>query len=413
MPTASPTPDRSGPATLAVTAGRPPHEPDSRSTRRSRWRRRTSRVATSSTAATATRPGRRSRRRSAPSRAAAASPSPRAGRGGDAPRPGRQGRDGRRAAARLQRQRHAAGRPGGARPAQARVLVDVDRHRRRGRGLRRTRRWCGWSRRPTRPWRWSTSPPIIAAAHEAGAYVVVDNTFATPLLQQPLASGADLVVHSATKFIAGHSDVLLGRGGHPRRRAVRRAQEAARPGRRDARHRSRRGWRCAGCAPCTCGWSGRRPTPRSSVRRLADHPAVGEVRYPGFGGDRRGRARRGRARRRPAHPQDHGCGCTPPASAAWSRPSSGAAAGSRAGDHPRRAGAAVGRHRGRRRPVGRPAPARRLATTPGDSTRLPAAIAAVSRCSCLVSAETARSSIVARRSSPRRRPRAPARRSGA
>jgi cystathionine gamma-synthase len=39
---------------------------------------------------------------------------------------------------------------------------------------------------------------------------VVDNTFATPLLQQPLSLGADLVVHSATKFIAGHSDVVLG-----------------------------------------------------------------------------------------------------------------------------------------------------------------------------------------------------------
>src|SRR5919202_787506 len=51
---------------------------------------------------------------------------------------------------------------------------------------------------------------IAAAAHEAGAYVVVDNTFATPLLQQPLSLGADLVVHSATKFIAGHSDVVLG-----------------------------------------------------------------------------------------------------------------------------------------------------------------------------------------------------------
>ena len=51
---------------------------------------------------------------------------------------------------------------------------------------------------------------ICAAAHEAGAYVVVDNTFATPLLQRPLDLGADLVVHSATKYLAGHSDALLG-----------------------------------------------------------------------------------------------------------------------------------------------------------------------------------------------------------
>ena len=51
---------------------------------------------------------------------------------------------------------------------------------------------------------------ICTAAHEAGAYVVVDNTFATPLLQRPLDLGADLVVHSATKYLAGHSDALLG-----------------------------------------------------------------------------------------------------------------------------------------------------------------------------------------------------------
>ena len=48
------------------------------------------------------------------------------------------------------------------------------------------------------------------AAHEAGAIVVVDNTFATPYLQQPLALGADIVVHSATKYLGGHSDTILG-----------------------------------------------------------------------------------------------------------------------------------------------------------------------------------------------------------
>lgn len=53
-------------------------------------------------------------------------------------------------------------------------------------------------------------PELIAAVHRCGALVAVDNTFSTPLRQRPLALGADLVVHSATKFIAGHSDVLLG-----------------------------------------------------------------------------------------------------------------------------------------------------------------------------------------------------------
>jgi cystathionine beta-lyase/cystathionine gamma-synthase len=48
------------------------------------------------------------------------------------------------------------------------------------------------------------------AAHEVGAIVVVDNTFATPYLQQPLALGADVVLHSATKYLGGHSDTILG-----------------------------------------------------------------------------------------------------------------------------------------------------------------------------------------------------------
>ncbi len=51
---------------------------------------------------------------------------------------------------------------------------------------------------------------LAAAGHAAGATVVVDNTFATPLNQSPLALGADLVLHSATKFLGGHADVLGG-----------------------------------------------------------------------------------------------------------------------------------------------------------------------------------------------------------
>ena len=48
------------------------------------------------------------------------------------------------------------------------------------------------------------------AAHEVGAVVVVDNTFASPYLQQPLSLGADIVMHSATKYLAGHSDTVAG-----------------------------------------------------------------------------------------------------------------------------------------------------------------------------------------------------------
>lgn len=53
-------------------------------------------------------------------------------------------------------------------------------------------------------------PAVIGLAKRAGALVVVDNTFATPFGQTPLALGADLVLHSGTKLIGGHSDLLLG-----------------------------------------------------------------------------------------------------------------------------------------------------------------------------------------------------------
>ena len=53
-------------------------------------------------------------------------------------------------------------------------------------------------------------PVVIKAAKEAGIGVAVDNTFATPLNQNPLDLGADLVMQSVTKFLSGHSDVLMG-----------------------------------------------------------------------------------------------------------------------------------------------------------------------------------------------------------
>lgn len=51
---------------------------------------------------------------------------------------------------------------------------------------------------------------VSSLAHEAGALVVVDNTFATPFIQLPLALGADAVVYSATKYLGGHSDLVMG-----------------------------------------------------------------------------------------------------------------------------------------------------------------------------------------------------------
>ncbi|MCP6324152.1 PLP-dependent transferase, partial [Klebsiella pneumoniae] len=51
---------------------------------------------------------------------------------------------------------------------------------------------------------------LIALGHAAGAKVAVDNTFLSPALQNPIAFGADFVIHSTTKYINGHSDVIGG-----------------------------------------------------------------------------------------------------------------------------------------------------------------------------------------------------------
>ena len=68
-----------------------------------------------------------------------------------------------------------------------------------------------WIETPSNPWlRIVDIEAVAGIAHEAGALVVVDNTFATPALQRPLALGADIVVHSATKYLGGHSDVVGG-----------------------------------------------------------------------------------------------------------------------------------------------------------------------------------------------------------
>ena len=123
---------------------------------------------------------------------------------------------------------------------------------------------------------------ICTAAHEAGAYVVVDNTFATPLLQRALDLGADLVVHSATKYLAGHSDALLGA-------LVTRDDElfTVLKQRRDL----------LGAVPGTLeAWLAVRgmrtlhlrveraqANATELARRLGEHPAVERVRYPGFG----------------------------------------------------------------------------------------------------------------------------------
>ncbi|HXY97449.1 MAG TPA: aminotransferase class I/II-fold pyridoxal phosphate-dependent enzyme [Steroidobacteraceae bacterium] len=68
-----------------------------------------------------------------------------------------------------------------------------------------------WNETPTNPLlNVSDLKRVVALAHEAGALAVCDNTFATPVCQRPFDFGADLVIHSATKYLGGHSDVLGG-----------------------------------------------------------------------------------------------------------------------------------------------------------------------------------------------------------
>jgi cystathionine gamma-synthase len=68
-----------------------------------------------------------------------------------------------------------------------------------------------WVETPTNPLLGVADLAALAAiAHDARALLVVDNTFASPYLQQPIAHGADVVVHSTTKYIGGHSDVVGG-----------------------------------------------------------------------------------------------------------------------------------------------------------------------------------------------------------
>lgn len=141
-----------------------------------------------------------------------------------------------------------------------------------------------WIESPTNPaLEVADIPALIAAAHAAGAMVVVDNTFATPLVQRPLEMGADVVVHSGTKYLSGHSDALIGlvvTHNDDIFRAVdeKRRIRGAIPGTLEA-WLALRGLR-------TLSLRIERATTNAEelTRRLEVHPAVERVRYPGFGG---------------------------------------------------------------------------------------------------------------------------------
>ncbi|WP_127792647.1 PLP-dependent aspartate aminotransferase family protein [Agromyces sp. LHK192] len=123
---------------------------------------------------------------------------------------------------------------------------------------------------------------ITAGAHAGGALVAVDNTFATPLRQRPLADGSDIVVHSATKSISGHSDLVMGAVVATDDATVdaitaRRTLVGGIPSAFEAFLALR------GIRTLPVRLDRAEATARTLVERLTGHPALAEVRYPGFG----------------------------------------------------------------------------------------------------------------------------------
>jgi cystathionine gamma-synthase len=122
---------------------------------------------------------------------------------------------------------------------------------------------------------------VAAAARERGVASVVDNTFATPLLQRPLELGCDVVVHSATKLVGGHSDLLLGvavcrEDAWTRRLRSIRHDTGATPGGLEA-------WLALrGLRTLPARLERMQATALELARRLSEHPAVERVYYPGL-----------------------------------------------------------------------------------------------------------------------------------
>ena len=142
-----------------------------------------------------------------------------------------------------------------------------------------------WVESPTNPMlEVADLPALVEGAHAAGALVVVDNTFATPLGQRPLEHGADVVVHSVTKYLAGHSDVVLG--------AVVTADAALRGrlhGYRTVHGAVAGPWEVwlalRGLRTLALRVERSQHNARVLAERLAAHPAVLEVRHPSLPGD--------------------------------------------------------------------------------------------------------------------------------
>ena len=125
-------------------------------------------------------------------------------------------------------------------------------------------------------------PTLISAAKKLGIGVAVDNTFATPLIQNPLAMGADIVMHSVTKFLSGHSDVLMGSLSTHDSSLYKRLQDSRSfngsiPGPFEA-------WLALrGLRTFPLRFNKSQENAKALVSLLQDHPKITRVRYPGFG----------------------------------------------------------------------------------------------------------------------------------
>ncbi|WP_104182004.1 PLP-dependent aspartate aminotransferase family protein [Arthrobacter sp. B0490] len=142
-----------------------------------------------------------------------------------------------------------------------------------------------WLESPTNPMLEVAELSVLTdAAHAIGAVVVADNTFNTPIVHRPLDAGVDVVLHSVTKWLAGHSDVVLG------------ALVTSDPTRRERllAHRTLHGaiagpfevWLALrGLRTLALRMERSQGTALALAHRLAEHPAVRRVRYPGLPSD--------------------------------------------------------------------------------------------------------------------------------
>ena len=127
-------------------------------------------------------------------------------------------------------------------------------------------------------------PALAAAAHQAGALVAIDSTFSTPLNVRPLELGADIVMHSVTKYLSGHSDVIMGvlvvRSAELAAELHdRRTRTGAIPGALEAYLATR------GLRTLALRWERAQQNAATLAERLVAHPRVTRVRYPGLAAD--------------------------------------------------------------------------------------------------------------------------------